>query len=45
LREDEDEAVVTVPEFVGIAIVTVKPQVVIVPFNVEQFEVSVRIGV
>lgn len=43
VAETEDKLIVTIPEIVVIAIVTVEPQIVIVLFDVEKFAVAVRV--
>ena len=43
-RRHENEAIVRVPEVVGIAVVPVQPQTVIVVFDVEDVAVAVRVG-
>ena len=43
-REDEHEAIVLVPDIVGIVIVRVEPQVIVIVFHVEQVEIAVRVG-
>lgn len=44
MRGREDETVVGIPEVVRVAVVAVKPTLVVVVFNVEDVEVAVRIG-
>ncbi len=41
---EEDETVVTVPEIVRVAVVSVEPAFVIIMFNVEQVEVTIRVS-
>ena len=40
---DEDEAVVSIPMVIRIAVVAVEPQLVLVVFDVEHVEVAVRV--
>ena len=40
----EDETVVTVPEIVRVAVVSVEPAFVVIVFNVEQVEVAIRVS-
>lgn len=41
---EEDETVVTVPEIVRVAVVSVEPVFVVIVFNVEQVEVAIRVS-
>lgn len=41
---EEDETVVTVPEIVRVAVVSVEPAFVVIVFNVEQVEVAIRVS-
>lgn len=41
---EEDEAVVTVPDIVRIAVVSVEPELVVIVFNVEQVDVALRVS-
>ena len=40
----EDEAIVGIPDVVGIAVVGVEPTIVVIMLDVEQVQVAVRIG-
>lgn len=40
----EDEAIVSIPEVLGIVIVAVQPEVVVIAFHVEHVEIAVRVG-
>jgi hypothetical protein len=42
--QHEHEAIVGVPEVVGVAVVPVQPQLVVVMFDVEDVAVAVTIG-
>ena len=41
---EEDETVVTVPEIVRVAVVSVEKAFVVIVFNVEQVEVAIRVS-
>ncbi len=41
---EEDETVVTVPEIVRVAVVSVEKATVVIVFNVEQVEVAIRVS-
>jgi hypothetical protein len=40
----EDEAIVEIPDIVGVVVVAVEPQVRVIPLHVEQLEVAIRVG-
>jgi len=40
----ENETVVSIPEIVRIAIVTIEPQTIVIVFNVEDVEVAIRVS-
>lgn len=40
---DEDEAIVAVPEVVGVAVVAVEPTTVLIALHVEHVEIAVRV--
>lgn len=41
---EEDEMVVTVPEIVRVAFISVEPAFVVIVFHVEQVEVAIRVS-
>jgi hypothetical protein len=41
---EEDETVVTVPEIVRVAVVSVEKATIVIVFNVEQVEVAIRVS-
>ena len=41
---DEHEAIVGIPDVVGIVIVAVEPQAIIVAFHVEHVQVAIRVA-
>ncbi len=44
MAADKHEAVVTIPEVVRMTVVAVEPEVIVIVFNIEHFQVAVRIS-
>ena len=40
---DEDEAIISIPEVVRVAVVAVEPAIIVVVFDIEHIEVAVRV--
>ena len=43
-RPDEHEAVVAIPEVVGVTVVAIEPAIAVVVIHLEDVEVTVRVG-